>query len=167
MKVALWLVLVVAAALVIRDLFPKKVQVITPPRIVTVFDTVRALDTVWITKLRKQTDTLYQERVTLSLPETVFVSPRLWGLTALQVAPKIGDSTVAQGFSIEPGDSGQTLMMGWRVQWWTPGPLQALIVTPGGIRAGWGPPPKPNCGFMCSVKKYALGAAGGYAVCKL
>jgi hypothetical protein len=166
-KIAPWIILAIVGIVLVREFFPRRVEVIMPPRITTIHDTIRSLDTLWITKLKTKTDTLYQERITLSLPETVFVTPRVWGLTALSVAPKVGDSTLAQGFSLEPGDSGQTVRMNWRVQWWTPGPLRALVVSPDGVRVGWGPPPKPGCGLFCALKKYALGAGAGWAVCKL
>ncbi len=162
-----WVILGVIGILLVRQFFPRTVEISTPPIIRTVRDTVRTLDTAWVVKLRTKTDTLYRERITVTLPETVYVAPRLWGLTALNVAPQRGDTTVAQGFSIEPGDSGQLLTMDWRVQWWTPGPLRGLTILPNDVRAQWGEPPKPGCGFLCAVKKYAIGAGAGWALCKL
>ena len=168
MKRALpWVIVAIVAVLVVRELFPKRIEVVTPPRITTIRDTVRRLDTAWVTRLVRQTDTLYRERVTVTLPETVYVAPRLMGLTALAVAPKVGDSTLAQGFSVAPADSGGIVRMGWQVQWWTPGPLRALVVTPEGVRAAWGEPPPKGCGFWCALKHYSVGAAGGFAACKL
>lgn len=168
MKAIPWIVLAIVAIFLVREFFPKRIEVVRPPRITTVHDTVRALDTAWIVKLQRRVDTQYVERVTLTLPETVYVAPEAWGLTALQIAAKVGDSSLAQGFSIMPGDdSGSIVRMGWRVQMWTPGPLRGLIILPRSVRAEWGDPPPKDCNLWCTLKHYGIGAAGGWAVCKL
>ena len=166
MKYLTWAVLVLVLIFAVRELFPKRIERLTPPRIITVYDTVRALDTAWVRRVVKQTDTLYLERVTLTLPETVYVIPRLNGLTALAVG-KPGDSTLARGFTLMPSDSGSGLLIGWQAQWWTPGPLRGFSLDTFPPRLSFYDPPGKSCGLFCKVKHYAIGAAGGWAVCKL
>jgi hypothetical protein len=168
MKRALpWIVLALVGIFAVREFFPKHVRIVEPPRIITVHDTVQHLDTAWVVRLLKRTDTLYQERVTITKPDTVYVAPRVWGLTALQVATKVGDSSLARGFSIAPSASGGIVHAGWQVQFWTPGPLLGLTIEAGQVRSYWGSPPPKPCAFWCQRKHEAFGLAAGWAIGRL
>ena len=63
-------VLAIAFALILRSLWPRTVEVVSPPRITTRFDTVRTLDTVHITRTLRATvfDTVFLERVITAAP---------------------------------------------------------------------------------------------------
>src|SRR6266702_521938 len=101
-----WKVLAVAAlaigsGLILRDMFPKTVQ--TPVVIHTVYDTVAKLDTVYVTKLKKETRwlTLYLEHLTTTKPETLYAVPSLNTLAFLHVPQTFtGDSMFAKGFAM-------------------------------------------------------------------
>lgn len=160
------LVLIIGGAVMLRELFPKRTLVASPPRITTVFDTVRTLDTLWLRKTVTRAETLYRERVTVTPPETVRVAPVLVGLTGLVVAPFVGDSTVAQGFRGEPAGTGYAVS-GWRVQYYTSGPLRAFALVDGVPRLAFAPPPKPPCTLGCTLKHYLTGMAVGAAAWEL
>jgi len=127
--------------------------ILTPPRIVTQYDTVKAIDTAWVTKLKH--DTVYQtnivERVTHAKPETVFVLPQTNGVSAVSVPEKYGDSTLVGGFSISRADSGYAITR-WQYQYWTPGPLKSLALTPNGTPAVDFYAPPPTCDTKCKAK---------------
>jgi hypothetical protein len=155
------LVLTIAGALLLRELFPKREVVASPPRIQTVHDTVRAVDTLWL-KRQVRVDTLLLERISVTPPETVRIAPRLVGMTGLVVAPFVGDSTVLQGFRGAPVDSGYTVTQ-WQAQFYTSGPLQAVGFVNGTPAVRFGPPlPKPF-GFFQRVKLVVLGMGIGAA----
>lgn len=170
MKVPSWLtvlVLAIGSGLMFRSLFPRVERIPSPPRIVTVYDTVPRLDTIWRTRWRESVrwDTLPAEVVTVaSVPETVYVAPPLYGLLLLDVPETVGDSTVGEGFAIMPSDSGY-VRLDWRMQWWTSGPLRAMSLDTFPPRIAFWPAPKPmrSCGFLCSLGHYAVGAAAGAA----
>lgn len=157
-------VVVVAGALALRELFPKTVRIVTPPRIETRFDTVKTVDTLWLRR-QVRVDTVLLERLSVTPPETVRVVPRLRGVTQMVVAPFIGDSTVLQGFLVFPtgADSGYALQH-WQAQFWTAGPVRALAFVNGRPALEFGPPPKPPCGFGCTARHYLTGAAFGAAL---
>lgn len=166
---ALWIiVLAIAGAIGLRELFPKQIRIPSPPRIVTQYDTLRVLDTAWMVKLRHDTVKInVVERVTVTVPETVRVVPDLTGLTALQIAPKVGDSSLAAGFTVAHDSSGY-LLNRWQTQLYTLGPLKSLTVRAGGmIGAQFYDPPKPSCGFFCTLKHYAVGGLIGYGSCRV
>lgn len=167
---AIWIaVLAIAGALILRDLFPKTVTVASPPRITTVHDTVRVVDTAWVTKLRRDTIRVnVVERVTVTVPEMVFVVPPLRGITGVTVAPKVGDSTLVAGFALSPLDTGYALNA-WTARFYTLGPLKSLVIDPAvtAPRIDFYDPPAPPCGFLCSAKKYAIGGLVGFGSCKL
>lgn len=161
------LVLAVAFALIVRSLWPRTIEIVTPPRIITQWDTVLRLDTVAILRTIRETrwDTIYLERVLTSAPETLRVlPPRTLGLTFLSVPDRAGDSTVARGFELVPLDSGLTRRQ-WTAQWWTPGPLRVLALDtfPPRVSFGTFPQPGKDCGFLCKVRGYGLGMILGAA----
>lgn len=153
-------------AALVRGCWPRTVTVVKPGTIVTVTDTVDRIDTVWATKITRRTDTLYLQRVIVTKPDTVFVLPRhLYGLTALSVPRELGAQTRAQGFELEPGDSGRITRREWSTAWWTAGPLEALSLDTFPPRLRFGAPPPKGCGLFCSLKKYAIGGAIGGGLC--
>ena len=173
MKYAPWLALLVVAlgaGYMGRTLFPKTVQIATPPRIVTQYDTVARLDTAWVTRLVRETrwDTVYLERVMTAAPETLRVCPDVRGLTTLTVGQQPGDSTVARGFALSVRDT-LVLVERWQAQWWTPGPLKAFSLDVFPPRVAFWDPPKvvKGCGFFCTASHYVVGGAVGYAACEL
>ena len=86
LKTVGWVLLVFVAALAFRSIFPKRITTPAVPRIVTVWDTVRVIDTAWVTRLRRDTLTVnVTERVTVTVPETLYVVPRLTGVVAVAV----------------------------------------------------------------------------------
>ena len=150
---------VIGVAIVVRAWFP--VRVVQPPRIRLQIDTVATIDTVRLTEEIIRTtrpDTVWLERLTVTPPETVMVVPPLAGLTALIVAPRVGDSSVAQGFRVVPADSGYAFTR-WEAQWYTPGPLRSLVIDGGLPRAAFGPPPPRACGPWCKLGHYVTGGA--------
>jgi hypothetical protein len=154
------LVLVIGSALIARSLFPRTVTMTGVPRIVTQYDTVRTLDTAWVVRLRRDTVRMnVTERVTVTVPETVYVA-RVWrGITAVSVGAQVGDSTLVQGFTAEPLDSG-TAHRAWTVQFYTAGPLRSLVLD-SLPRVTFYDPPLPACRFFCKVGHYALGGVVG------
>lgn len=142
------------------------------PRIRTVHDTVLQLDTAWVERVREvlRVDTInLTEVVTLTVPETVTVVPRIACATSLDVPPAWGDSMMVGGLRIEPGDSSYILTK-WQAQYFSTGPLRSMLVDSIPPRVSfWPPPPQPErgCGFFCSLKKYTLGGIGGYGLCRL
>jgi hypothetical protein len=166
------LVIAVASGLIFRSLFPKRIETVGPPRIVTRHDTTRILDTLWRVRWRETVrwDTLPPEVITITAkPETVYVgAPPLLGLSVLSVPAKVGDSTVAEGFRVTASDSGY-IRSDWRIQWWTPGPLKALSLDSFPPRVAFWPAVKveKGCGFLCKVSHYGLGAAMGRASCAI
>jgi hypothetical protein len=164
------LVAVLGAGFIGRSLFPKTVEVVTPPRIVTHYDTVQTIDTAWVTRLVRETkwDTVFLERVVTAAPETLRVCPELRGLTTLTVGQRPGDSTVAQGFALTVRDT-LVLLERWQTQWWTPGPLRAFSLDVFPPRVAFWEPPKAvkGCGFFCQLSHYGVGGAVGWAGCEL
>lgn len=150
-------VVLIGFAIMVRELFPKKI--LSPVRIALQVDTVATIDTLWRTKLQRTTDTLWLTRVEIQKPETVYRVPPLVGLTGLSVA-SVGDTSRALGFRLTPIDTGYTIGS-WSAQWYTPGPLKALVVPAAGFpQAEFGPAPR-ECGFGCVLKHYLTGAAVG------
>lgn len=157
--------LVVGSALVLRELFPKREVVASPPRIRTVHDTVTTVDTIWLRRAAhpSKPDTIYLERFSVTPPETVTVAPSLVGMTGLVVAPWVGDSTVVQGFRLEPVDTGYTVSQ-WQAQFYTMGPVRAVTLLNGTPQVGFGPPPEKPCKLGCKLKQYGTGAIFGAAI---
>jgi hypothetical protein len=153
--------LIVAGALLLRELFPKREVVASPPRIQTIHDTVRAVDTLWLRR-QVRVDTVLLERLSMTPPETIYQAPPLVGLTALVVPPFVGDSTVLQGFRLIPADSGYTLTH-WQAQFWTAGPLRAVGFVNGTPAVRFDPPPPKPFGFFQRVKLVVLGMGIGAA----
>lgn len=162
------IVLVLGGALLLRSLFPRTVTVSLPPRIRTVHDTISR--TRWqfdsaalkraIAKLKP--DTVYLERLSVTPPETVKVAPRLIGVTGIVVAPFVGDSTIVQGFTLIPNDSGYELGR-FQGQFYTTGPLRAFAFVNGRPALSFSPPPPKPCRLTCKAGHYLLGAAVGAA----
>jgi hypothetical protein len=157
----------VGLALILRNLFPKTVA--STPRIRTVYVTVPSgkIDTLWRVKLQRDARAEWErdslrtllERLTTTLPETVYVAPRVSGMLAFHAGEKVGDSTLVGGFTLEPLDSGYT-RRDWLAQFYTAGPVRSLVVDSGVPRITFYPPVFP-CGRWCSIKKYLLGGSVG------
>jgi hypothetical protein len=147
---------VIAIVLVVRNMFPKTIA--GPPRIETQYDTVRIIDTAWLTKVRKDTIKVnVVERVTVTVPETVFVIPRkISGILGLSVGRNVGDSTLVYGFRIEKIDSGFETR-NWQSQYYTLGPLKSLSLD--SIPHLNFYPFEKSCGTACTLKHYATGGA--------
>jgi hypothetical protein len=169
-----------AAALVVlgigvmtRTLFPRTVTVATPPRIVTVYDTVAQLDTAWVPRLVHdtiRTPAPPPEKITTTIRDTIYRVPPLAGLTSLDVAAAVGDSTLAAGFSVTPVDSGRGYdLRRWTAQYYTLGPVRSIVLQPGmgAPRLTWGDPPPPPCALGCTLRHYATGAAVGGGIVAL
>lgn len=173
MKVPAWIFvattvgLALGLALLFRNLFP--ISVPTKPRIITQYDTVRVIDTAWITKLRRDTIKVnVTERVVVSVPETIYAAPRVRGITAFHAGERVGDSTIAGGFTLEPLDSGYT-RRDWLVQFYTMGPVRSLVVDSSAPRITFYPPPPKPCGIWCKLGYTGIGttigASAGLAAC--
>lgn len=123
------------------------------PRIVTQYDTVRTIDTAWVTRLKH--DTVYRvnvvERVTHTPPETVYRVPSLTGLLALAVGQRVGDSTLLLGFHVQP-DSVRYAITRWQYQYWTSGPLKSVGFTATGTPAVDFYPAPPTCDWRCKAQ---------------
>lgn len=173
MKRVQWLSLVVALlgfAIMVRTLFPKRVEVIRPPRIITVWDTVRTIDTTWLTRVRHDTVKInVLERVVVTVPETILVVPQTVGITAASIGAKPGDSSLVAGFSLTPVDSGYE-RRAWTAQFFTLGPVKSISLNGDRPQMNFYDPPPKGCGFWCTLGHYATGAAvgtaAGFAVCK-
>jgi hypothetical protein len=130
------------------------------PRIVTQYDTVKVIDTLWVTKLKH--DTVYKvnivERVVHTPPETVTVMPKLSGVKDVWIAPKRGDSSLVYGFSVMPLDSAgrHYAFTQWQYQYWTKGPLRSLNLVNGTPAMTFDDPP-PSCDLNC--KAHVAGGA--------
>lgn len=174
MKKLQWLggiVVLIAFALVIRDLFPKRVEVARPPRIVTVWDTVQVVDTAWVQRLRVDTVKVnVLERVTVTVPETLYVFPTVHAIVGASFGQKVGDSSLVAGYSLAPVDS-LFLRRNWVAQFYTLGPARSLVMDGSVPRMTFYDPPPKGCDFWCSLGKYVtggtIGAGAGYALCKL
>jgi hypothetical protein len=163
-KTGALIVLVLAGALALRELFPKREIVASPPRIETRYDTVRVLDTAWITRLKHDTLTVnLTERVTVTVPETVLVVPRLSGVVGISVGERVGDSTLVGGFTLAPADTGYEWRK-WQVQFYTVGPLRSVVMDGTTPRVTYFPPPAPACKLGCKLRHYATGAIFGAAL---
>lgn len=153
-------VLVVAAALAGRALFPKTVKVPTPPRIVTQYDTVEVIDTTWVTRVVHDTvkaKPLPAEKVVVTVPVYVERAPKLVGITALSIAQAIGDSSLAVGFSLAPQDSGYALRR-FTSQHYTTGPLRSLVLGADGLpRLSFYDPVPPPCTLGDKVEYGGIG----------
>lgn len=138
-------------------------RVTTVPRIVTIHDTVKVIDTAWVTKLKH--DTVYKtnitERITVTPPETikVFVHPdTVSGIFAVSVGQHVGDSTLVLGAKYIWLDS-LLLHSHWQYQYWTPGPLRSLVITPSGAPSVDFYKPVAECDMKCRLKIAGIGAA--------
>lgn len=139
---------------------PPAPRIITQRETVTVheFDTLKVVR--WLRANPVSPETTYLERVITAKPETLHTCAGLAGLTELRVG-KLGDSTVATGFQMAEMAPGVTGVQGWFMQWYTPGALTGLTVTPTGVvNASWGKPP-PICDFLCKAKLVILAAGAG------
>jgi len=158
--------------LVGRRLCSQTVAQVSPPRLVTVWDTVARLDTLWRTRWRAsvQWDTVLTERVIVSQPETVYVMPEAVGMTLVQVPATVGDSTVVEGFALRLVDS-TVERRDWRARYWTAGPLRELSADTLPPRIRFDPPSarepvRRSCGFFCRAQTLVLGVSLGYGSCR-
>ena len=171
MKPQAWLVsgavvgLALGLALLLRSCFPVTVPGI--PRIHTQYDTVRVIDTAWVVRLRRDTIKVnVVERVTVSVPETVYVMPTIRGITALAAGKRVGDSTIVGGFTLEPLDSGYT-RRNWMAQYYTLGPVRSLVVDSVAPRITFYPPPPKPCGTWCKLGYVGIGGSFGAGAASL
>ena len=123
------------------------------PTIVTQYDTVKVIDTAWITKLKH--DTIYKqnivERYVYQKPETVKVFTPLNGLLAVFVPQRLGDTTRAFGFKMQKPDSNYLLSY-WEYDFWTTGPLRSMrLLSTGGVATDFYDPPE-TCDKKCKLK---------------
>jgi hypothetical protein len=163
LKTVGWVLLALFAALTLRNVFPKHITTPGLPRIRTVWDTVRVIDTAWVTRIRHDTLKVnVTERITITVPETLYVVPRVDGVTAVAVGEQVGDSTLVAGFTVTPADSGYT-RRGWQVQFYTLGPIKSLVVDSVPRLTFYPPPPKP-CRFFCKAGYFVKGAALGAGI---
>lgn len=157
------------AAITVRSLFPIRTEtvVLRPPTIR--YDTVKSIDTVWVQKLRRSTDTLWLERLITAQPETIYALPTVTGLRALLVPQAYGDTMIALGFQLKPSGDSAYISQQWSATWVYPGPLKALLADTFPPRASFWPAPPPvhSCGLFCKLSHYAVGGAGGYALCRI
>lgn len=164
-------VVLVAFGLIVRTLFPKRVEVVRPPRIVTVYDTVKSIDTAWITRLRVDTVKVnVLERVTVTVPETLWVFPSISAIVGASFGQRVGDSSLVAGFSIEPVDSA-LVHRTWVASFYTLGPVKSVVMDGNQPRLNFYDSPPRGCDFWCTMGHYltgsAIGAGAGYALCKL
>lgn len=165
----------IAGAVMLRELFPKRELVASPPRIETHYDTVtaRQLDTLWRwreklvrdARAEHERDSLRTllERSTTSVPETVFVVTDLDGITALAVGANVGDSTLVAGFSLARLDTGYAFRR-WQDQFYTTGPLKSLVLDGSMPRVTFYSPQKKPCQSGCKLKHYLTGMVAGAAI---
>ena len=154
--------LAIVGALMLRSLFPR--TVVGVPRIVTQYDTVRVVDfdTAWVERVRSETTTVnVVERVTVTMPETVYVVPAIRAITTVAMGKRVGDSTRIGGFEFEPLDSGY-VHRSWQALVYTAGPLRTLWLDEAGKPqlTFYDPIPKA-CGRFCKIGHYLLGGAVG------
>lgn len=149
-KTEVLLAIAVVASLVF--VFTRAPQQIPIPRIVTQYDTVRVIDTQWVTKLKH--DTVYKvnivERIVTTPPETVTVVPPLNAVTAVSVGKQRGDSSLVLGVSVLPNDGTYTITR-WERQYWTPGPLRSIRMV-GAVPAVVFDDPPPTCPLKCKAR---------------
>ena len=150
-------------------LFPRRVLA-GIPQIVTHWDTVETLvprlDTVWRTATIRRTETLPNliETVTVQLPpETVRVATEAVCPQALAVGD-VGELTTVEGQTFMYDSTRALLTRPWRVTYYTPGPLTAMVGDTFPPRLTFGPPPPKPCGALCRLGLIAVGALGGTAV---
>lgn len=165
MKVPGWLVggavvgLALGLALLLRSCFPVTVPGI--PRIRTLYDTVRVVDTQWVTRLRRDTIKVnVVERVVVSVAETIYVRPKVRAITALAAGEHVGDSTIVGGFTLEPLDTGYVRRQ-WMAQYYTLGPVRSLVVDSIAPRITFYPPPPKPCGTWCKLGYTGIGTSIG------
>ncbi len=143
----------IAVSVALGAIFFSKKTTTQIPRIITQYDTIKTIDTAWVTKLKH--DTVYKinivEKITVTPPETVKVLAPTAGAVAVSVPKKIGDSTLIYGFRVLPADSGY-LVNHWQYQYWTSGPFKSLVVGPSGATTVDFYRPMPTCGLKCKVK---------------
>lgn len=148
-----------------------------PPRIVTVYDTVQTLDTVWRERIRQVAmaqETLrvnILETLLVTVPETLMVRDtlRLAGVDALEIG-QVGAQSRVEGFTVQSqGDTALTRVR-WRYTYWTPGPLLGLVMGDTAPLLLWGEPPVvrqwPRL-LGGSLLGTPLTLLGGFVACRL
>lgn len=163
LKSAALLALMLITVFLTKSLWPTREQVIVPPKIVTQWDTIARLDTVWRTKLVEKTkwDTTYLERVTITQPETVTVRHAyMLGISAVYVGKNVGDSMIVDGFFQGPNPhTGLDERREWRARWWVAGPLEAVSLDTFPPRASFYDAPKVvrHCETKCKALHVVAG----------
>jgi hypothetical protein len=163
------LALMAGTALVTYCAFPRHITT-GIPQIVTHWDTVEKvvprLDTLWRTRTLRETETLPNliETVTVQLPpETVQVATDAVCPQALAVG-KAGEQTTVEGQTFIYDSTRALLTRPWRVTYYTPGPLTAMVGDTFPPRLTFGPAPPKPCGTLCRLGLVAVGVLGGAGV---
>ena len=164
--------LAIAAAFIVRELFPKTKTVRTPPEIHTKWDTLEVvrMDTVEVERWRTRTRTVHDtvnlvREVVITQIDTMFVLQPLLGMIALNAqGEEWGDSLIIRGTEIW-GDTSSIQRRDWRSSHFIAGPIRTIALGDSlpPLVEHWPMPPEP-CGFWCKRKHELLGGAVGAGV---
>lgn len=142
----------------------KPIPPITPPAVV-IHDTVKSIDTLRIRQTiehQAKPDTVWLERVTVQVPETVTVVPAISGVTGLLTSNIPGDTMFVMGIHVRPLGAEHYTLQPFTAVWLQPGPLHGLLVdSTGAIRAAFYPSPPRPCQFGCKAKLVGEGGILG------
>lgn len=159
--------LVLLTVILTREFLPRRVEgPPSPPRIVTVRDTVRDTLRLSVPKPGKVTTDTLQIVIRETIHDTTVIQigptpeerTNVWPVLAVTVGKKVGDTTTVTTFGLRTGQGAVAKL-------WTPGPLLGLWVdstaTP---RIDFGPPPRPSRTTFFEKVKWAAIGAGSYMV---
>lgn len=157
----------VLAALLVREVFPKRVQVTEIVRLPsqTVYDTVTetVVDSITRTVFRDRpvfnTDTIVlRDTVWRSLPDTVSALPFTWYLTRLKAGHRLDTPSYVVGEGLQYNRA-LTRTQTFERYPVTLGPVEEVWTDAAGIHVKFGewPPEPQTCGTWC-VAKWTLGA---------
>lgn len=175
---ALLIACITMTAAITYFLFPREVQR-GIPTIKTVWDTVTVveprLDTVWRTRTLARVETLPNVIDTVTIqraPDTVYLDTLMLYSAVCPQQLQVGqygerdDPTIIEGKTITTaGDTSQRsiLEQPWRVTYFTPGPLDAVVGDTFPPRVTFRRPPN-ECGFWCRAGLISLGVLAGTGV---
>jgi hypothetical protein len=171
MKTFLAVLVAVCLAVGATYLFFPRRETTYIPHIETVYDTVETLvprlDTVWRTRTLTKVETLPNVIDTVTIqaaPETVTVVLEAVCPQSLQVGSygEREDPTVVEGRTYRYDSTRTLLAQPWRVTYFTPGPLDAMVGDTFPPRLTFRPEPR-ECNFLCRLGLVGLGALGGAA----
>lgn len=153
-----------AIGLAIWQACPKEKTVRLDPVIVTEWDTMSQLDTVWLERVRREVDTVnLVQRVIVQVPETVFVtdsSPGAYevGITAIEAPLSWGDTLQVRGFHSVWFERGLVTSW-WETRHFVKGPIRSVIVDSVPPLVSFYDIPEPSeCNTICKAKLIALSA---------